>query len=83
MRSTLFSTAGYTIIDVFIRAAQKAGPNLTADTLNAALESLTVPRDFFGAPEYSFSKTNHLGNKRGKITQIQNGKWVTLTDYLD
>jgi ABC-type branched-subunit amino acid transport system substrate-binding protein len=81
--STLFSTAGYTIIDVFARAAAKAGPNLSAESLNAALESLTVPRDFFGAPEYSFSKANHLGNKRGKITQIQNGKWVTLTDYLD
>lgn len=81
--STLFATAGYTIIDVFAKAAQKAGPNLTSDTLNSALEGLTVPRDFFGAPEYSFSKTNHLGNKRGKITQIQNGKWVTLTDYLN
>jgi ABC-type branched-subunit amino acid transport system substrate-binding protein len=81
--STLFSTAGYTIIDVFARAAAKAGPSLTAESLNAALESLTVPRDFFGAPEYSFSKANHLGNRRGKVTQIQNGKWVTLTDYLD
>lgn len=80
---TLFATAGYTIIDVFARAAQKAGPNLNSDSLNAALEALTVPRDFFGAPEYSFSKTNHLGNKRGKVTQIQNGSWVTLTDYLD
>ncbi len=81
--ATLFSTAGYTIIDVFARAAEKAGPNLNAETLNAALESLTVPRDFFGAPEYSFSKTNHLGNRRGKITQIQGGKWVKVTDYLD
>ena len=79
---TLFSTAGYTIIDVFARAAQKAGPNLTSDTLNAALEGLVVPRDYFGAPEYSFSKTNHLGNKRGKIAQIQNGNWVTLTDFI-
>ena len=42
-----------------------------------------LPRDYFGAPEYSFSKTNHLGNKRGKIAQIQNGTWVTLTDFLD
>lgn len=80
---TLFSTAGYTIIEVFVRAAQKAGPNLNSDSLNAALEGLTVPRDFFGAPEYAFSKTSHLGNKRGKITQIQNGSWVTLTDFLD
>jgi ABC-type branched-subunit amino acid transport system substrate-binding protein len=81
--ATLFSTAGYTIVDVFARAAQKAGPNLSSETLNAALESLTVPRDFFGAPEYSFSKTNHLGNSRGRITQIQNGKWVSITDYLN
>ena len=80
---TLFATAGYTIIDVFVRAAQKAGPNLTSDSLNDALEHLVVPRDYFGAPEYRFSKADHLGNKRGKITQIQNGAWVTLTDYLD
>ncbi len=28
---TVFSTAGYTIIDVFVRAAEKAGPNLNPD----------------------------------------------------
>lgn len=81
--STLFSTAGYTIVDVFARAAEKAGPNLNAETFNKAMESLTVPRDFFGAPEYSFSPKNHLGNKRGRVTQIQNGKWVAITDYLE
>jgi hypothetical protein len=30
----------------------------------------------------SFSKTKHLGSTRARLSQIQNGKWVGITDYI-
>jgi branched-chain amino acid transport system substrate-binding protein len=80
---TLFSAYGYVIINMFAAAAEKAGPNLTPDTLNKALESLSLPRDMFGGPEQSFGPNKHLGTNRVKLCQIQNGRWVSVTDYFD
>jgi branched-chain amino acid transport system substrate-binding protein len=79
---TLFSTYGYVIVNLFEAAAQKAGPNLTPDTLNKALEGLTVPRDMFGGDEQKFTAKSHLGSNRAKLCQIQDGRWKTLTDYI-
>jgi len=79
----LFSAYSYAALDLFYRAAQKAGPNLTTDSLANAFETASFPRDMFGSPEFKFSKTNHLGNSKSRIGQIQNGRWAALTDYLD
>ena len=46
------------------------------------MEKHATPRDMFGADEMSFSKTKHLGTSRARLSQIQNGKWIALTDYL-
>jgi hypothetical protein len=37
----------------------------------------------FGSPEYKFTATQHLGNQQSRVSQIQNGKWVNITDYLE
>ncbi len=79
----LFSAYAYGAMDLFYRAAEKAGPNLTVNGLVNAFESTTFPRDMFGSPEFKFTKTNHLGNTRSRIGQIQNGKWLAVTDYMD
>ena len=79
----LFSAYAYSAFDLFYRAAQKAGQNLTTDSLAKALETTSFPRDMFGSPEFKFSATNHLGNAKSRIGQIQNGKWASITDYLD
>jgi len=79
---TLFSAYGQVIISLFAAAAEKAGPNLTPVTLDKALESLTYPRDMFGGDEQRFSPTRHLGSNRAKLCKIQNGKWVSITDYI-
>jgi hypothetical protein len=47
------------------------------------METLHTPRDFLGSPEYRFSADDHLGNRHGRLAQIRNGPWVTLTDYLE
>lgn len=79
---SVWSAMGYSIADLFVKAAEKAGPGLTTDAFVAAMESLHTPRDFFGSPEYRFSPDDHLGNRHGRLAQIQNGRWVILTDYL-
>ena len=78
----VFSVYGYGMVDYFIRALEKAGPNPTQVKVADALESIKTTRDMFGAPEYSMSKTNHLATDKTRMSQIQNGRWVAVTDYL-
>jgi branched-chain amino acid transport system substrate-binding protein len=77
----VFSVYGYLIIDNFIKAAQKVGPNLTTDSFVAVMDNMTFPTDFFGSPEASFSKTKHLGSNRSRLAQIQDGRWKIISDY--
>lgn len=79
---TVLSAYGYILTNLFIIAAEKAGPNLTPDTLAKSLEKLSVPRDMFGGDEQTFTPTRHLGSSRSKLCQIQNQRWVCITDYL-
>ncbi len=79
----LSSVYGYQIINSFAFAAEKAGANLTVDSLVKALDSMTLPRDMFGADEQTFRPNKHQGSNRAKLCQIQSQKWVCLTDYMD
>jgi branched-chain amino acid transport system substrate-binding protein len=78
----LSAVYGYTIISMFSAAADKAGANLTVDTLVKALDSMNYPRDMFGGDEQSFRPNKHLGSTRAKLCQIQNQRWVCITDYI-
>ncbi len=79
---SLFSAYGYTIMDMFVQTAKKAGPNLTTDAFVKTLENSTFARDMFGSPEYKFTATQRLGNDKSRVGQIQNGRWAVVTDYL-
>jgi branched-chain amino acid transport system substrate-binding protein len=79
----LFSAYGYVAVDLFYQTAKKTGANLTVDGFVKTLEGTTFARDMFGSPPYKFSATQHLGNSKSRISQIQNGKWTPVTDYLD
>ena len=78
----VFSVYGYGAIDYFIKALDKAGPNPTQVKVADALESIKTTRDMFGSPEYAMSKTNHLATDKTRISQIQAGRWVQVTDYI-
>jgi branched-chain amino acid transport system substrate-binding protein len=78
----VFSAYGYQVIDLFIQIADKAGPNLTTDSFVNTIEKFTSPRDMFGSDAMSFTKTKHLGSNRARLSQIVNGKWTPLTDYI-
>ena len=77
----VFSVYGYLAIDSFIRAAQKAGPNLSTDSFIKTMDSMTFPRDFFGNPEMSFTATKRLGNEHSRMSQLIDGRWKVVSDY--
>ena len=78
----VFSVYGYNVIDGFIRAAQKAGPNLTTDTFIKAMDSMTYPPDMFGSTEFTYSPTKRLGSDLSRLSQIQDGRWKVVSDYV-
>ena len=78
-----YSVLAYVSADLFVQATDKAGPNLTNDSFAKAIEGLTREPDFFGAPRYRFSSTDHLGTRAARVEQIRNGRWEKVTDYLD
>ncbi|MFN3564970.1 MAG: ABC transporter substrate-binding protein [Burkholderiaceae bacterium] len=80
---TVFSVYGYYIMDVFAKAAEKAGPNLTTDTFINAMETTTFPRDMFGSPELRVTKTDRLGQKKFRLAQIINSRWTPVTDFVE
>ena len=76
-----YSTGTYAAIDLFIRAAQKAGPNLTTDSFVKAMETMgEVPADMFGNPAFTFSATKRLGSAQSRLSQIQDGRWKVVSD---
>ncbi len=72
---TVFSAYGYIMVDIFVQAAQKAGPNLTSASFVKAMNSMSIPPDFFGTPTMTFTNTKRLGSEAIKLSQIQDGKW--------
>jgi branched-chain amino acid transport system substrate-binding protein len=79
---TVFSVYGYVIMDQFIQAAQKAGPNLTTDTFVKAMDSMNFAPDMFGGPPASYTATKRLGNDLSRLSQIQDGRWKVVSDYV-
>ena len=79
---SVFSVYGYVMIDTFAKAAGKAGANLTTDSFVKAMESLTIPGDVFGGPDSKFTATQHLGSDLSRLSQIQDGKWKVISDYI-
>ena len=78
----VFSVYGYSLIDTFSKAAQKAGANLTTDSLIKAMDSMTLEPDMFGSPTMTFSATKRLGNESSRLSQIQDGRWKVVSDYM-
>ena len=79
---TVFSVYGYMLIDSFAKAAAKAGPNLTTDSFVKAMDNMVFPADIFGNPQMTFTPTKRLGNDLSRISQIQDGKWKVVSDYV-
>ena len=79
---TVFSVYGYQLIDGFLRAASKAGTNLTTESFIKAMDTMVIPADMFGTAEMTFSPTKRLGSNASRMSQIQEGKWKVISDYV-
>jgi branched-chain amino acid transport system substrate-binding protein len=79
---TVFSVYGYSAIDSFIRAAQKAGGNLTTDSFVKAMDTMVIPADIFGAAESRFGPQKRLGSNQSRLSQLQDARWKVVSDYI-
>ncbi|WP_093385410.1 ABC transporter substrate-binding protein [Variovorax sp. OV329] len=79
---TVFSVYGYSIIQSFAAAAQKAGANLGTDSFIKVMDSMTYEPDMFGSAKATYSPTKRLGSDLSRLSQIQDGKWKVVSDYV-
>jgi branched-chain amino acid transport system substrate-binding protein len=79
---TVFSVYGYLGVDAFIRAASAAGPNLNVDSFIRAMDTMVIPRDIFGSPELRFGPRQRLGSPLIRLSEIREGRWHVITDYI-
>jgi len=71
---------GYTSAQIAIEALQRAGRDLTVDSLVKAMESIQDFHDLFGGT-YSFSPTNHHGATAAFLSVVRNGRWEPVVDH--
>jgi branched-chain amino acid transport system substrate-binding protein len=76
-----FSVLGYTMVELFNRAATEAGEDLTVDSLVTQLKQLEAP-DLFGA-DYYFDEDTRNGAATASLFQVQDGIWVRQSEALD
>ena len=79
---TVFSVYGYSVINNFATAAAKAGANLTTESFIKVMDTMSVPSDIFGSAPASFTATKRLGSDASRLSQIQNGKWTVVSEYI-
>jgi branched-chain amino acid transport system substrate-binding protein len=79
---TVFSVYGYTVIDSFVRASQKAGANLSTESFIKAMDTMVIPPDMFGSSESKFGPQKRLGNNLSRLSQLQDARWKVVSDYI-
>ena len=79
---SVFSVYGYIIIDDFATAAGKAGTNLSTDSFIKVMDTMSFPADMFGAAPATFSPTQRLGSNLSRLSQIQDGRWKAVSEYI-
>ncbi|PZO11491.1 MAG: ABC transporter substrate-binding protein [Burkholderiales bacterium] len=79
---TVFSVYGYTVIDAFLRAAGKAGNNLTTDSFIKAMDTMVIPPDIFGSAEMTFGPQKRLGSNSTRLSQLTDNRWKVVSEYM-
>tara|TARA_B100000676_G_C18055877_1_gene834381 strand:+ start:116 stop:1321 length:1206 start_codon:yes stop_codon:yes gene_type:complete len=68
---------GYRGADLTVKALEAAGADLTREGLIAAVEAMSEYTDIFGYT-LTFGPEDHKGVDGSVLSQIQDGRWVTL-----
>lgn len=77
----LAAMEGYRGADLAVLALEKAGPDLTTEGFVQAIESISDYTDIFGY-RVSFSADKHSGATESVLSQVQNGRWITLEQAI-
>ena len=72
--------AGYTAVNFTAAVLEKAGRDLTLDSLINAFESMQDWHDIFGGPALSMSPTNHHASSQSFLSQVRNRRWTPVID---
>jgi branched-chain amino acid transport system substrate-binding protein len=73
---------GHVAADLTVLGLDKAGKDLTLDSLVKGLESIRGYRDIFNGPEVNFAPDKHQGASSSFLAVVKGGRWVRLTDPL-
>ena len=73
---------GYILADITVLGLDRAGRDLTVDSLVEGLESIKGYRDKFGGPIQSFSPDKHQGSDQAYLSVVKDGRWVKATGNL-
>jgi branched-chain amino acid transport system substrate-binding protein len=73
---------GHVAADLTAVGLDKAGKDLTLDSLVRGLESIRGYRDIFNGPEVNFAPDKHQGASSSFLAVVKGGRWVRLTDPL-
>jgi branched-chain amino acid transport system substrate-binding protein len=73
---------GYVSADLTVLGLERAGPDLTLDSLIAGLEAIKGYHDIFNGPEQNFGPDKHQGASSSFLAVVKGGRWVRLTDPL-
>jgi branched-chain amino acid transport system substrate-binding protein len=73
---------GHVAADLTVVGLDKAGKDLTLDSLVKGLESIRGYRDIFNGPEVNFAPDKHQGANSSFLAVVKGGRWVRLTDPL-
>jgi branched-chain amino acid transport system substrate-binding protein len=46
------------------------------------MDSMIIPPDIFGSPEMRFTAQQRLGSNVSRLSQIQDGRWKVVSDYM-
>ncbi len=71
---------GWTTGQLVLLALERAGRDLTVDSLIKAIESINDFHDIFGGPPLSFGPDQHHGSTASFLAVIHNGRWVPAMD---
>jgi branched-chain amino acid transport system substrate-binding protein len=73
---------GHVAADLTVVGLDKAGADLTLDSLIKGLESIKGYRDIFNGPEVSFGPDKRQGASSSFLAVVKGGRWVRVTEPL-
>jgi branched-chain amino acid transport system substrate-binding protein len=73
---------GHVAADLTATGIEKAGKDLTTDSLVKGLESIRGYRDIFNGPEVTFGPDKHQGANSSFLAVVKGGRWVRVTEPL-